>query len=185
MSKWPLALLLLSCAHSVFGWSDTDLDGVPDLKDACPGTPEGLAVLANGCTKEPLSQLCLPTDSGSKFPSDCAAAARIAVHFPTGSAQLPQSQWSTLANIARFLKTYPDTHMLLAGYADKRGTDAANIPLSLARADAVRQVLVGDYGIAAERLLVSGKGSSMPVSRENGEKGNYLNRRVEFVVKNE
>ena len=108
-----------------------------------------------------------------------------AVHFPAGSAQLTRSQWSTLADIARFLKTYPDTHMLLAGHADKRGTDAVNISLSLARANAVRQVLVGDYGIDAERLLVSGKGRSMPVSTENEEKGNYLNRRVEFVVKNE
>ncbi|MCL1036826.1 OmpA family protein [Shewanella submarina] len=183
MSKWPLALLLFSCAHNVLAWSDTDLDGVPDLKDACPGTPKGLAVLANGCTKEPLSQLCLPTDSGNKYPSDCAAAARVAVHFLTGSAQLPQNQWATLADIARFLKTYPDTHMLLAGHADTQGGDKINLPLSLARAETVKQVLIADYDIGAERLMVSGEGSSMPAASNRDNKGKYLNRRVEFVIK--
>ena len=36
-----------------YGWGgkpkDTDLDGVPDKKDKCPGTPKGAMVDANGC----------------------------------------------------------------------------------------------------------------------------------------
>ena len=33
-----------------FGLGDCDGDGVPDDEDACPGTPAGEAVDANGCT---------------------------------------------------------------------------------------------------------------------------------------
>lgn len=185
MSKWPLALLLLSCAPYGFAWTDSDLDGVPDLKDACAGTPKGLAVFANGCSKMPLSELCLPTDAGGKFPANCVSAPQLSVHFPTGSAQLPQSQWPTLADIARFMKTYPDAHLLLAGHADTAGTDRVNLPLSLARANAVKQVLVTDYEVGSERLMVSGEGSSMPVASNRDSKGKYLNRRVEFVIKSE
>jgi outer membrane protein OmpA-like peptidoglycan-associated protein len=39
-----------------FGWGgkpkDTDLDGVPDKKDKCPGTPKGATVDATGCPKD-------------------------------------------------------------------------------------------------------------------------------------
>ncbi|MGI2259796.1 OmpA family protein [Shewanella sp. GXUN23E] len=185
MKIWFTGILWLLWAPLALAWGDMDEDGVPDLKDACGDTPLGLAVYANGCSKMPLSQLCLPASGGGVFPDNCAAPTSVVVHFPTGSAALPQSQWSVLADIARFLKTYPSARMALAGHADDRGSDAINVPLSLARADAVKRVLVDDYGIAAERLMVSGEGSSMPVSSEQGEKGKYLNRRVEFVIKNE
>ncbi|AVV85894.1 membrane protein [Shewanella putrefaciens] len=36
----PLLLILgLSLTSQVYAWQDTDQDGVPDIKDACPDTP--------------------------------------------------------------------------------------------------------------------------------------------------
>ncbi|MCT7943399.1 OmpA family protein [Shewanella holmiensis] len=42
-----LSIILLSTAASA--WIDTDMDGVPDKKDACAGTAKGTVVMANGC----------------------------------------------------------------------------------------------------------------------------------------
>lgn len=180
-----LALLPLLMTAACYGWSDADLDGVPDLKDACADTPAGLEVYANGCSKMPLSELCLPTDTGAQYPSSCASANSLVVHFPSGSAELPQSQWPVLEQVSRFMKTYPGAHMLLAGHTDAAGTDKVNLPLSLDRAELVRQVLIKDYQIDPGRLTVSGEGSEAPVASNLHIRGKYLNRRVEFVIKSE
>src|SRR6202011_5476627 len=42
--------------HSPLDTMDSDRDGVPDSKDACPHTPPGRPVLANGCAAFELAQ---------------------------------------------------------------------------------------------------------------------------------
>ncbi|EKT4486007.1 hypothetical protein [Shewanella algae] len=64
-----IPLLLLSSA--VLAWEDSDGDGVPDAKDACPDTPAQVAVSANGCALDKavsLTDICLPTTSGGVYP---------------------------------------------------------------------------------------------------------------------
>ena len=63
-------------------------------------------------------------------------------------------------NIAEYLKANPDAQIIVRGYADKdTGTSAYNMKLSQRRAQAVADILTGDYGIAENRLIIQAAGS--------------------------
>jgi OOP family OmpA-OmpF porin len=61
------------------------------------------------------------------------------------------------------------------------GTEAYNQALSLRRAGAVRDYLVGG-GIDAGRLSVEGFGESRPVATNDTDSGRAQNRRVELRI---
>ena len=60
----------------------------------------------------------------------------------------------------------------------------SNINVSRSRAASVRQILIDDYGIAADRLLSEGVGFLMPLALNTTQEGRDVNRRVEAVVIN-
>ena len=65
----------------------------------------------------------------------------------------------------------------LIGHTDAKGSDDYNQILSLKRALAVESYLVGDYGIALDRLSVEGKGESELLFPDQPD--DARNRRVE------
>lgn len=81
-------------------------------------------------------------------------------------------------NIAEYMKANPDARIVVRGYADKdTGTSAYNMKLSERRAQAVADILTGDYGISADRLILEAAGSDVqPYST------NDWNRIVIFAV---
>ena len=76
---------------------------------------------------------------------------------------------------------YGTTHVRIAGYADARGSDAANAALGKARADAVKAGLVAQ-GIAGDRIETVSGGESDPVGTNATASGQAENRRTELVV---
>ena len=74
---------------------------------------------------------------------------------------------------------------LLAGHADQRGSHAFNDRLSQARAEAVREILVREYKVPADRLLARGFGKRYPLDAGNHELAWEANRRVELWDLNE
>ena len=54
--------------------------------------------------------------------------------------------------------------------------------MSLNRALAVKDYLVGKYGISPDRLKVFGFGESMPLAPNTSVENKQLNRRVEIVT---
>lgn len=81
------------------------------------------------------------------------------VFFHIGSAGLSPREIMNLSYLAEQMKQYPDVTYVINGYADSAtGTPAFNKELSLKRAQAVKNVLVKDYGIAADRLRVEAGG---------------------------
>ncbi len=99
-----------------------------------------------------------------------------------------------LKRIAEILKKFEDYNVTIVGHAN-RLTDNPNeetvdnpsqwgpalIPLSLRRAEYVRQQLVG-LGISSGRLSVEGKGGTEPVANTKDRAVNWKNRRVEFIL---
>lgn len=103
------------------------------------------------------------------------------LNFATGSATiLPQSE-EQLDNIAAVLKAYPAVHVKIGGYTDNTGEAAANMRLSQARADAVRQALVAK-SITASRLEAEGYGAQHPVADNSTPEGRAKNRRIALRV---
>ena len=101
--------------------------------------------------------------------------------FATNSATPSSGALNDLQRVARVLKQYPQTRILVAGYTDNTGSEAYNQKLSERRADAVRNILEGD-GVAAARISTVGYGESQPVASNSTAAGRQLNRRVVITI---
>ena len=80
------------------------------------------------------------------------------VAFPFNQSDVQTSQMPSLEHAANYLKDNPDAKITVNGYASPEGTEAYNLQLSQRRADAVKNILVDKYGIAADRINAIGHG---------------------------
>lgn len=102
------------------------------------------------------------------------------VQFDTGSAQLRPASLPDLDRVARSLRQNPLVVIGIAGHADSTGTSALNKRLSMARAAAVRDYLIGQ-GVPPSRLEIRGYGSRRPIADNDTRVGRAENRRVEMA----
>jgi len=105
------------------------------------------------------------------------------IYFDFGSAALRPESTPVLAQIADSLKSDPQWKLTIEGHTDNVGGDVYNLGLSKRRAAAVKDALVTQYGIAADRLSAVGYGASRPKASNATVSGRALNRRVELVRK--
>ncbi|MEO6599284.1 MAG: OmpA family protein [Polyangiaceae bacterium] len=105
-----------------------------------------------------------------------------AVLFVTGKAELLPSAQDQLGQVAKALQDQGDINpIVVEGYTDSVGSDANNLKLSQARAEAVRNFLVGK-GLPGDKVTANGRGESNPVASNDTPDGRANNRRVEIVV---
>ena len=71
---------------------------------------------------------------------------------------------------------------MIEGHTDNLGTYEYNIQLSLDRAMAVANYLLGK-GLPGERINYEGYGYTRPLSDNRTEEGRQLNRRVAFRIR--
>lgn len=83
-----------------------------------------------------------------------------------------------LQRVGKFLAAYPDAEGVIEGHTDSVGTEEYNHNLSHERAENVRQYLIGNFDIKADRLKAIGYGESRPIADNNTEEGRQRNRRV-------
>jgi len=173
---------------------DADRDGVPDDRDACPDTPAGTQVDRFGCALD--SDGDGVTDDRDACPATVAGTAVDAkgcpsifqagkplvlqgVNFETGKAVLlPESQ-TALDQVAQSLIDNPGVNVEVGGHTDNTGSAAANLRLSQARANAVRDYLIGK-GVDAGRMTARGYGQANPIASNATATGRAANRRVEL-----
>ena len=104
------------------------------------------------------------------------------VKFDFDKAQVQQGSYSDIENLAEFMKQFPQTATTVEGHTDSVGNDAYNQNLSERRAGAVRDVLVNQFGVEANRVNAVGYGESTPVADNATGEGRAVNRRVEAAV---
>ena len=104
------------------------------------------------------------------------------VKFDFDKAQVQQGSYSDIENLAEFMKQFPQTSTTVEGHTDSTGNDAYNQNLSERRAGAVRDVLVNQYGVEANRINAVGYGETNPVADNATREGRAVNRRVEAAV---
>ncbi len=104
------------------------------------------------------------------------------VQFETGQAVLlPQSE-PLLKEVAEAFTEHPEIEEVeVEGHTDSQGNDQSNMKLSEARANTVRDFLIG-LGISGSRLVPRAYGETKPVADNDTEEGRYKNRRVEFNI---
>ncbi len=105
------------------------------------------------------------------------------IQFDFDSAALQASSAETIAEIAKALAADPALNIFVVGHTDSEGDYVYNRELSKNRANSVVAALVGEHGVAAERLSAVGVGSVAPVASNGSDEGRELNRRVAIVKK--
>ncbi|PNG15133.1 OmpA family protein [Stutzerimonas stutzeri] len=104
------------------------------------------------------------------------------VKFDFDKAKVREESYSDIKNLADFMQQYPQTSTTVEGHTDSVGTDQYNQRLSERRAQAVRDVLVNQYGVSGQRVDSIGYGETRPVADNSTEEGRQINRRVEAEV---
>ncbi len=103
------------------------------------------------------------------------------VFFPTGSAALQPTSLAELDQIMQLLEQNRDLRLEVSGHTDDAGSSEVNQRLSEARANAVRDHLLGK-GIDADRLTAVGLGDTRPVVPNDSDENRARNRRTEIKV---
>ena len=106
----------------------------------------------------------------------------LAVKFDFDKAVVKQDSYTDIENLAEFMKQFPQTATTVEGYTDSVGNPAYNQKLSERRAGAVRDVLVNQYGVEADRVNAVGYGKDRPAADNATREGRAINRRVEAAV---
>ncbi len=104
------------------------------------------------------------------------------ISFPVNSAVVQPSLRPVLDSFANSLKDDPNTHVKIVGHTDSSGSDAINNPLSLNRAQSVRDYLA-DRGVMSSRIEVLGRGAREPLADNTSDAGRAQNRRVEIFLR--
>lgn len=147
---------------------DTDKDGVADYLDKCPNTATGIVVDANGCAIE----------AAKKF---CDKPSVIEISFDANKADVKAKFHAELDKIGAFLKEFPKASGTIEGHTDADGSKEANLKLSQARAESVRNYITSKFGIDGSRIAAKGYGSAKPVASNKSASGKAKNRRIEAV----
>lgn len=82
------------------------------------------------------------------------------VVFPIGSCVVEKNQQGNLSLIAKYMRENPDSKIEIRGYTSPDGSAEINQQISLARASAVKDMLVQKYGINPTRLTAIGMGAT-------------------------
>ena len=113
----------------------------------------------------------------------------IRIGFVSGSATLQSEIFSELKNIGDLMKWQTQINLDINGHTDQLplapgSAFADNQALSEARAQSIRQYLIGTMGISADRIKAIGLGASTPIADDSTPEGRALNRRVELIFYN-
>lgn len=108
------------------------------------------------------------------------------ITFQSWNNRLDDSGKESIDKIAQLLThNYPGYRVIIRGHTAPGGEEAANVQLSLERAQTVMQYLKAVHEIDANRLLAEGVGSAQPPRRKPGESPRayqYRISRVEFTA---
>jgi len=168
---------------------DSDKDGVADYLDVCPDTPLGAPVDAKGCPKDSdgdgvfdYRDKCPDTAPGVMVDENgCVLTFTLQIEFDTDKADIRPQYHNKLGEAAAFIRKYPAPQILVAGHTDNVGDDDYNLQLSQRRAESVRQYLIDQFHIDANKLVAKGFGKTQPVADNATSEGRQKNRRVDIT----
>jgi OmpA-OmpF porin, OOP family len=167
---------------------DSDGDKVADYKDKEPYSPPGYAVNADGVAQVPkaiteadVNRIVDAKIAAIKMPSPKASEWFLpSINFNDNRFNVRYSEYEKLYQVATVLKNNPDLKVVAVGNTDARGSEGYNNVLSYNRAKEAVDMLVSQYGISRNRIILNwaGEGSKLIP----GAGSNASNRRVEFRV---
>lgn len=187
VARGVVAALLLSGLATGSGWAgevQTPADTpVIDTSPEPTGPPAAPDVTGFVTRQESLSG----DESVRQAPGQTQVVLAADVLFEFGRADLTPAAAARLADVAARVNTGARGEVTVTGFTDSKGSDSVNLPLSQARAEAVRQALVGQVHTPGVTLVAQGRGAADPVAPNTNPDGSdnpagrARNRRVEVT----
>lgn len=145
---------------------DSDNDGIADDMDKCADTPATDKVSEDGCSVLTEQQVSMALN----------------VNFANNSAQVANPNDAQFAEFAAFMKRFGKANAEVEGHSSAGGAASYNQKLSQQRAEAVRTLLIEQYGVDASRLTAKGYGESRLLDTSGTAAAAKRNRRIEVKV---
>lgn len=141
-------------------WSKRMEDQRKKMEQASAGTGIGVSQTADNRLRANI-----PADAG----------------FAVNRSEISPTLRNVLDRFAGTMNEHGVTTIEIIGHTDNTGSDAINEPLSVARANATRDYLVG-RGVSPQRISTAGRGERQPIASNDTEAGRAQNRRVEIFI---
>lgn len=119
---------------------------------------------------------------GAALDARPTAPAQFTLYFVEGKDEFTDASRRDFDNVFAEIAQRPVPDLLVIGHTDTVGTDAFNDALSRQRAEVVRKALVA-RGIAADSIVVIGRGKREPMVATADGVAEARNRRVEILVR--
>jgi outer membrane protein OmpA-like peptidoglycan-associated protein len=111
-----------------------------------------------------------------------AVVSLVGINFAPGRSAIEGNSTALMRKVQQALSLFAGASILVEGHTDANGRDSANLILSQDRADAVKQYLVTNFGVDAEKISSIGYGEARPVATNETAAGRARNRRIDLVI---
>jgi outer membrane protein OmpA-like peptidoglycan-associated protein len=105
-----------------------------------------------------------------------------AMQFPVGQAVIMPSNYELVSKVQRSIRTFGEPDVVIEGHTDSTGSPELNEHLSQQRADSVRDYLIANEILSADKIVAIGYGSKRPLASNETEEGRAINRRIDVVI---
>jgi outer membrane protein OmpA-like peptidoglycan-associated protein len=126
-----------------FDLTDSEGDGVILARDECPDSNAGVQVDSNGCS----SNTTIHT-----------VRHRLDVNFDISSFKVKDEYIPEIAKLSAFMAEFPQVQVTIEGHTSIKGLPEYNLKLSQNRAQAIKNILIEQFDISADRVKTVGYG---------------------------
>lgn len=106
--------------------------------------------------------------------------------FKSGSYRVNSKAYKVLKKLSEIIKSEPSMDVMIEGHTDSQqintGVIQDNWDLSVKRATSIVRILEKKYGVESNRLIASGRGSSLPLVENNTRANRAKNRRTKIII---
>ena len=172
----PIAEVPTDLSGGEYGTTDSGYGNGPSLADSANGT--GIEGSPSTTWEGPSGEQSLSQRPGTDWSDNSNLET---VYFDYDKYELTESARRSLLRNSEYLRSNPNSRILVEGNCDDRGTEEYNQALGENRALAVREYL-NELGISPSRIDVISYGELRPAVDGGEESSRAKNRRAEFKV---
>ena len=104
------------------------------------------------------------------------------IKFPVGQSIIMPENYKLLTKVQRAINDFENASVVIEGHTDSTGSKEVNAALSQQRADAVKDYLVANKTLPANKIIGRGYGSEKPLASNATTEGRAANRRIDVIV---
>ncbi len=104
------------------------------------------------------------------------------LEFDNNSSLIKPEMENDLNKVVDFMLDHPYFRINISGHTDSDGDPNANVKLSKARAQAIRNYVIEKGFVNPDRIVAEGYGNQKPIVEEKTPEDKRINRRVEFEI---